>query len=83
MFQEAAQDSKNIRFVENRLKKFDKDEFQEEIPQQSVNHNVNINLLDLCLQKEAIERKQQYLITDNESFIDAEYETSEEIEEEF
>ena len=78
MFQEAAQDSKNIRFVENRLKKFDKEEFLEEIPERTENHNINFNLLDLCLQKEAIEKKQQFLITDNESIIDAEYESEEE-----
>ena len=76
IFDKAKVDPKNIKYVENRLKKKDKDEFQEDpLPKQEVQHNISFTLIEEALRLESQLSQNKNLLTDN--VIDADYEIKE------
>jgi hypothetical protein len=77
-FTEALQDTRNVKILENRMKKRDKEEFQEEAPEpQQINHKHEFIFIEEVLKTERLMGNSGYLedkSKDNDDIIDAEFE---------
>jgi len=83
---EVITDAKNIRSLEKRLAKLDKEEFQDEVPDKTVNNNYNFTILDGLLQYEknkTLPNPNVPRLTDESNIIDVEYEVDKNKDEEY